>query len=80
MWPRWRRRKGQRSAEVEQALALASQLGARVLTLSNPAVADALLETAEQQQVSQLLLGQLHNPPWRRSLVQHLLKQATQRQ
>ena len=62
--------------ELEQALALASQLGARVLTLSSPAVADALLETAEQQQVSQLLLGKSRNPPWRRSLVQHLLKQA----
>jgi two-component system sensor histidine kinase KdpD len=47
-----------------------------VLTLSSPAVADALLETAEQQQVSQLLLGKSRNPPWRRSLVQHLLKQA----
>ncbi len=68
--------KGQRSPELEQALALASQLGARVLTLSSPAVADALLETAEQQQVSQLLLGKPHSPPWRRSLVQHLLKQA----
>ncbi|QXB55928.1 sensor histidine kinase KdpD [Aeromonas sp. FDAARGOS 1415] len=68
--------KGQRSAEQEQALALASQLGAKVLTLSSPAVADALLETAEQQQVSQLLLGKPHNPPWRRSLVQHLLKKA----
>ena len=68
--------KGQRSPELEQALALASQLGARVLTLSSPAVADALLETAEQQQVSQLLLGKSRNPPWRRSLVQHLLKQA----
>lgn len=68
--------KGQRSAEQEQALALASQLGARVLTLSSPAVADALLETAEQQQVSQLLLGKPHKAPWRRSLVQHLLRQA----
>ncbi|MCV3288448.1 sensor histidine kinase KdpD [Aeromonas media] len=68
--------KGQRSPELEQALALASHLGAKVLTLSSPAVADALLETAEQQQVSQLLLGKPHNPPWRRSLVQHLLKQA----
>lgn len=68
--------KGQRSAELEQALALASQLGAKVLTLSSPAVADALLETAEQQQVSQLLLGKPHQSPWRRSLVQHLLKQA----
>lgn len=68
--------RGQRSPELEQALALASQLGARVLTLSSPAVADALLETAEQQQVSQLLLGKSRNPPWRRSLVQHLLKQA----
>ncbi|HCT2504939.1 TPA: sensor histidine kinase KdpD [Aeromonas dhakensis] len=66
--------KGQRSAE--QALALASQLGAKVLTLSSPAVADALLETAEQQQVSQLLLGKPHKAPWRRSLVQHLLRQA----
>lgn len=53
--------------ELEQALALASHLGAKVLTLSSPAVADALLETAEQQQVSQLLLGKPHNPPWRRS-------------
>ncbi|WP_439837426.1 DUF4118 domain-containing protein [Aeromonas enteropelogenes] len=68
--------KGQRSAEQEQALALASQLGAKVLTLSSPAVADALLETAEQQQVSQLLLGKPHKAPWRRSLVQHLLRQA----
>ncbi|MGY3879107.1 DUF4118 domain-containing protein [Aeromonas enteropelogenes] len=68
--------KGQRSAEQEQALALASQLGARVLTLSSPAVADALMETAEQQQVSQLLLGKPHKAPWRRSLVQHLLRQA----
>lgn len=68
--------KGQRSAEQEQALALASQLGARVLTLSSPAVADSLLETAEQQQVSQLLLGKPHKAPWRRSLVQHLLKKA----
>ncbi|WP_412841116.1 DUF4118 domain-containing protein, partial [Aeromonas dhakensis] len=67
---------GQRSAEQEQALALASQLGAKVLTLSSPAVADALLETAEQQQVSQLLLGKPHKAPWRRSLVQHLLRQA----
>ncbi|MGY3903468.1 DUF4118 domain-containing protein [Aeromonas lusitana] len=67
---------GQRSAELEQALALASHLGAKVLTLSSPAVADALLETAEQQQVSQLLLGKPHKSPWRRSLVQHLLKQA----
>ncbi|HHO2103896.1 TPA: DUF4118 domain-containing protein, partial [Aeromonas hydrophila] len=68
--------KGQRSVELEQALALASQLGAKVLTLSSPAVADTLLETAEQQQVSQLLLGKPHKAPWRRSLVQHLLKQA----
>lgn len=68
--------KGQRSAAQEQALALASQLGAKVLTLSSPAVADALLETAEQQQVSQLLLGKPHKAPWRRSLVQHLLRQA----
>ncbi|MBL0459270.1 sensor histidine kinase KdpD [Aeromonas enteropelogenes] len=68
--------KGQRSAEQEQALALASQLGAKVLTLSSLAVADALLETAEQQQVSQLLLGKPHKAPWRRSLVQHLLRQA----
>lgn len=37
---------------------------------------DALLETAEQQQVSQLLLGKPHKAPWRRSLVQHLLRQA----
>ncbi len=68
--------KGQRSAELEQALALASHLGAKVLTLSSPAVASTLLETAEQQQVSQLLLGKPHKTPWRRSLVQHLLKQA----
>ncbi len=68
--------KGQRSVELEQALALASQLGAKVLSLSSPAVADTLLETAEQQQVSQLLLGKPHKAPWRRSLVQHLLKQA----
>ena len=68
--------KGQRSAELEQALALASHLGAKVLTLSSPAVASTLLETAEQQQVSQLLLGKPHKAPWRRSLVQHLLKQA----
>ena len=37
--------RGQRSPELEQALALASQLGARVLTLSSPAVADALPHT-----------------------------------
>ncbi|MGL5480580.1 MAG: DUF4118 domain-containing protein, partial [Aeromonas veronii] len=67
---------GRRSADVEQALALASHLGAKVLTLSSPAVANTLLETAEQQQVSQLLLGKPHKAPWRRSLVQHLLKQA----
>ena len=37
--------------------------GAKVLTLSSPAVADTLLETAEQQQVSQLLLGKPHKAP-----------------
>lgn len=68
--------RGQRSPELEQALALAAQLGAKVLTLSSPAVADTLLETAAQQQASQLLLGKPHKAPWRRSLVQHLMQRA----
>ncbi|MDO2950082.1 sensor histidine kinase [Aeromonas simiae] len=68
--------RGETSTETEQALTLASQLGAKVLTLSSPSVADALLETAEQQQVSQLLLGKPHKIPWRPSLVQHLIRAA----
>ncbi|MGL5287370.1 MAG: DUF4118 domain-containing protein [Aeromonas sp.] len=68
--------KGERSTDTEHALALAAQLGARVLTLSSPTVADTLLETAEQQQVSQLLLGKPHTIPWRPSLVQHLIRAA----
>lgn len=68
---------GQTSVETEQALALASQLGAKVLTLSSPSVADAIRLTAEQQQVSQLLLGKPHKIPWRPSLVQYLIR-ATQ--
>ncbi|ENY72401.1 sensor histidine kinase [Aeromonas diversa] len=68
--------RGEATPATEQALALASQLGARVITLSSPSVADALLETADQQQVSQLLLGKPHKIPWRPSLVRHLIKAA----
>ncbi|WP_115719482.1 sensor histidine kinase [Gallaecimonas mangrovi] len=67
---------GKADASLAKALALASQLGAKVLTLSSPNVGAAILDTAQSQHVSQLLVGKPSKPWWRRSLVRYLMSQA----
>ncbi|MED5526618.1 MAG: sensor histidine kinase KdpD [Pseudomonadota bacterium] len=70
--------RGTPSAALADALALASQLGARVLTLASPWVGATLVDTARSQHVSQLLLGKPKPRWWRRSLLRYLLAKASQ--
>jgi two-component system sensor histidine kinase KdpD len=72
--------RGDDRQRLAQNLHLAEQLGANVITLSGPDFADEVFRFAYETNVSRIVVGKPHDPPWRmwlrRSYVHELIQKS----